>query len=76
MTIGSCVGYCQQNGYKYSGLQYGIACFCGSSYGYYGSASSDSQCNITCTGSNNTNSSKCGGYLRNSIYGTIYGKIY
>ena len=50
--------------YLYMGLQFSKACFCGNSYGTYGSAP-ESQCSMTCA---QDPSSKCGAGWRNSLY--------
>ena len=50
--------------YLYMGLQFSKACFCGNSYGTYGSAP-ESQCSMSCA---QDPSSKCGAGWRNSLY--------
>ena len=45
--------------------QYSRYCFCGDSYGSYGPAGSDSECNMACSGDSTI---KCGGGWRNSVY--------
>lgn len=63
-TIENCALFCWQNNYKYAGAQYGSQCFCGNTYGAYGSAG-NSNCNYACTGNPKE---YCGGYWTNSIY--------
>jgi len=64
MTPGQCLSICQSQNYTYYGVQYGSYCFCGDSYGKYGSVSYD-ECNMPCAGDSSTD---CGGTWRNSIY--------
>jgi len=64
MTPGTCAAFCAQNNYKYSGVQFSTYCFCGNSYGKYGSVSY-TECNMPCGGDSKTD---CGGNWRNSIY--------
>lgn len=71
MKIELCITYCESLGYKYAGLQFSIGCYCDYTYGTYGLASADSHCNTTCSGNSST---FCGGFFRNSIYATGYGK--
>ncbi|XP_013393421.1 uncharacterized protein LOC106161105 isoform X1 [Lingula anatina] len=63
MYVQKCLDHCR--GYRYFGLQDGEECRCGNSYGYYGKASSESECDHSCAG----NSSQiCGGNWRNGVY--------
>lgn len=62
MTIESCSAYCKQNGFIYAGLQYYSYCFCGNSYGKYGTTTN---CDTNCAGNPNQ---KCGGGWANSIF--------
>ena len=62
MTIEKCIQICSEKGFKYAGLQYGIQCFCGNSYGKYGESYS---CNYVCSGNQDE---ICGGYWANSVY--------
>jgi len=64
MTPGQCLSICQQKKFSYYGVQFSSYCFCGNSYGKYGSVSYN-ECNMSCTGDKN---SDCGGTWRNSIY--------
>ena len=51
-------------GFKYAGVQNSNMCWCGMTYGYYGSAPED-ECNKNCKGNSEQ---KCGGNYRNSVY--------
>ena len=62
MTIEKCIQMCSEKGFKYAGLQYGVQCFCGNSYGKYGESYS---CDYECSGNQNE---ICGGYWANSVY--------
>jgi WSC domain len=64
VTVESCVAACKGAGYTYAGVQYGTQCFCGDSYGKYGSSSG---CNMKCSGNS---SETCGGTWANDIYST------
>jgi glucan endo-1,3-alpha-glucosidase len=59
-----CSAWCGSQGFKYAGVQYGSSCFCGNSYGKYGTAT---DCNMACSG-NGTET--CGGAWANSVYET------
>lgn len=62
MTPGLCVQTCAQKGFSYAGVQYGSQCFCGNTYGKYGTAEN---CDMKCSG----DSSKiCGGTWANTVY--------
>jgi len=64
LTPDTCRKICTTLGYKYAGVQYGIECFCGNSYGRYGRLAT-SDCNSPCQGDQTV---FCGGGNRNSIY--------
>jgi len=64
MTVELCQVFCLANGTLYFGVQDSIYCFCGSTYGKYGS-DSETNCNMTC-GGNSTEI--CGGPYHNSVY--------
>lgn len=50
LSVASCAQLCAQNGYPYAGIQEGINCFCGDSYGQYGASSGKSHpCYVTTT---------------------------
>ncbi|WWD03156.1 hypothetical protein V865_001203 [Kwoniella europaea PYCC6329] len=51
MTIGSCISFCENKGYRYAGLEYARECYCGNSLS--NGASFDrpsSSCTLTCKG--------------------------
>lgn len=63
-TVEGCNAMCQQ--FKYFGVQMGgTGCFCGNSYGSQGKASSDTLCNVSCTGDAKE---VCGGPNLNSVW--------
>jgi glucan endo-1,3-alpha-glucosidase len=59
-TIQECAGYCSK--YEYFGVQFGSQCYCGNSYGRYGTTTG---CTSQCS-SNSTQT--CGGAYANSVY--------
>ncbi|GAB6031602.1 hypothetical protein CHUAL_009366 [Chamberlinius hualienensis] len=60
-NVDKCIDACLKKYYMFSGLQGGQRCFCGSSFGKYGTGN----CTIRCSG----NSTQfCGGINANSIY--------
>jgi len=60
-SLSECLYQCQEDGYYYAGLQYGYECFCGDSYGSYGTSSG---CTMDCTDGPGV----CGGGYANSVY--------
>ena len=62
MTGAVCAGICGQRGFQFAGTQYTNQCFCGNSYGQYGSTN---PCNTPCAGNPNET---CGGAYANSVY--------
>lgn len=69
MTNQQCVSSCRERGFAYAGTQYGSYCFCGNSYGRYGSLSGGEgrKCDMRCSGDGNQ---ICGGSWANSVYST------
>ncbi len=69
MTNQQCVSSCRERGFAYAGTQYGSYCFCGNSYGRYGSLSGGEgrKCDMRCGGDGNQ---ICGGSWANSVYST------
>jgi len=63
-TIELCQTFCKSKAYQYAGLQNGNECWCGNSFGKYGSDAS--ACDLPCTG--NPNYEFCGAAYHNSIY--------
>lgn len=62
--LGSCIKLCQARGYKYAGIQAGGFCYCGDTFGKYGtSALCNSQCIV-----NNNITNWCGGTSQNNVY--------
>ncbi|PWN29842.1 WSC-domain-containing protein, partial [Jaminaea rosea] len=61
MTINMCTAKCSEQGYPYSGLEYGQECWCGS----YKPKTTSSQCTMACTGSS---VDTCGGPNALSVY--------
>jgi hypothetical protein len=68
MTTEQCVATCKGRGFAYAGTQYGSYCFCGNSYGRYGSQGRP--CDQPCSGNGNQ---ICGGAWANSVYSTSEG---
>jgi Glyoxal oxidase N-terminus/WSC domain len=65
MTIESCISTCEGLGYAGAGLEYSFQCFC-DDYLYNGAAlTSDSDCNMPCSGNPDQ---KCGAGGRMSVY--------
>jgi len=63
-TVEKCLYYCGVRHYSYAGLQYGVECLCGNSYGSQGKAA-ESDCNMACSGNSKQ---MCGAGYRNSVY--------
>ena len=61
-TLEGCNARCQQ--YKFHGVQFGVGCFCGDSFGSQGKVA-DSMCNVTCP---SKNAEMCGGPNLNSVW--------
>jgi len=64
MNTQLCVSECRKRGFSIASTQYGSQCFCGNSYGKYGSANN---CNMACAGNG---SQICGGTWANSVFKT------
>ncbi len=63
-TPSSCVATCLGAGYAYAGVQYGNQCWCGNTFGSYGTSTA---CTMACSG----DATKiCGGFNANNIYAT------
>jgi hypothetical protein len=61
-----CVSTCRQLNYTYAGVQNGNECWCGNSYGNFGTAASQGRtCNMACPGASAEN---CGGAAANGVY--------
>ena len=69
-SAGECMDECVKRGYTYAGLQDGGVCYCGNTFGSYGSAN-ESDCSSKCYGYTRQN---CGGSLHNAVYKTKTGK--
>ncbi|CAJ1970366.1 unnamed protein product [Cylindrotheca closterium] len=63
-SVSGCRTICSDIGFVYSGLQEGLLCFCGNSYGNYGTGGVS--CNSACAV--DSGESDCGGVSANSIY--------
>jgi hypothetical protein len=62
MTNSLCTATCSSKGFAFAGTRVGNVCFCGNSYGRYGTADN---CTTACFG----DATKiCGGGLANSVY--------
>ncbi|CAH1261309.1 KREMEN2 [Branchiostoma lanceolatum] len=64
LTPKLCLDYCAEAGYTYAGVQYGVECFCGNSFGQFGAAP-ESDCTIPCGGDAGQ---MCGNGWKNSVY--------
>ena len=64
MTVEKCVTSCALKGFKFAGTQYGSQCFCGMTYGKYGTSNA---CSMHCAGNPDE---ICGGFWANSVYST------
>ncbi|XP_066282938.1 beta-1,3-glucan-binding protein-like [Branchiostoma lanceolatum] len=64
LTPKLCLDYCAEAGYTYAGVQYGVECFCGDSFGQFGAAP-ESDCTIPCGGDAGQ---MCGNGWKNSVY--------
>jgi len=64
LTVEGCIGACSSAGYDYAAMQDGNQCFCGDTYGKYGSAGPNA-CSMACQGDN---TQICGGAWLNSVY--------
>jgi hypothetical protein len=67
MQYATCSAACAAAGYKYAGVQDSSYCFCGNTYGKYGTATN---CNMACSGDSGV---ICGGSYANSVYEAIGG---
>ena len=65
MRLEECFLRCRSRNFAYAGLQYGRLCFCGRTFGKYGAAETEAECNAPCTGNPGQT---CGGPYRNNIY--------
>lgn len=50
MTEGKCIGFCDQKGYSFAGVEYGRECWCGYQIGSGSSLVADSDCSFPCAG--------------------------
>lgn len=48
LTIESCIAFCSERKYAFAGAQGGNTCWCGNSYGSYGTFA-DRMCNVPCS---------------------------
>ncbi|KAK5956209.1 hypothetical protein OHC33_002783 [Knufia fluminis] len=65
MTEGKCIGYCDQKGYSFAGVEYGTECYCGYQVASTSSQTADSDCSFPCGGANGE---ACGGSDRINIF--------
>jgi hypothetical protein len=63
-TVQTCIAACTYHGYLYAGLQDGIQCYCGNSYGGQGPSGG---CTTSCPGNS---VETCGGPYANDVYRT------
>jgi len=62
MTVAACNTWCSQGGYLFAAVQNGGSCYCGTSYGNYGTSN---KCNMACTGDS---TQICGGKSSHNVY--------
>src|SRR5262249_53265626 len=60
-TPTACIAGCQKAGFAYAGVQYTSECWCGNSYGRYGTSTN---CTMTCSGDS---TQICGGAWANDV---------
>jgi hypothetical protein len=65
-TPSQCIAYCEGLGFPYAAVEFGSQCFCGNTYGSYGTSSG---CTQTCPGDATQN---CGGFGAEVVYQTAY----
>lgn len=65
MTVGTCVNFCKQNGFRYAGIEYSTECYCGASIATTAAKAPDSECNMLCGGDA---LAYCGGPGRLNVY--------
>ncbi|CAH1781541.1 unnamed protein product [Owenia fusiformis] len=65
-TPSLCIETCAEAGYMYAAVTKGHKCFCGNSYGRYGSVA-ETECSMKCPGDR---TQMCGAFLRLNIYKT------
>jgi hypothetical protein len=63
-TVQTCIAACTYHGYLYAGLQDGIQCYCGDSYGGQGPSGG---CTTACPGNS---AETCGGPYANDVFRT------
>lgn len=65
MTEGKCIGYCDQGGYSYAGVEYGRECRCDNYVHSPSNQTAESECNFPCAGANGE---PCGGSNRMNVF--------
>jgi len=65
MTIGMCMGICQNSGYRYTGIEFGQECWCGNSFLNGAMPVPAASCSMTCAGDK---TQTCGGNLFMNVY--------
>jgi glucan endo-1,3-alpha-glucosidase len=65
LTIDKCLISCEEGGYAYAGLEYGLECWCGNTIASTVEFSADSECDVPCSGNS---SEMCGGGFRLDVY--------
>lgn len=76
-----CIAACSMLSFKYAAVQHGSECYCGNTYGQYGTVLSE-KCNVPCSINTHAQSVEaiplamifkqpCGGPLTNSVYKTM-----
>lgn len=65
MTEGKCIGYCDQGGYSYAGVEYGRECRCDNYIHSPSNQTAESECNFPCAGASDE---PCGGSNRMNVF--------
>lgn len=65
MTESKCIGFCDQKGYSFAGVEYGRECWCGYEIGSGSSQVAESDCSFPCAGGS---SEPCGAGDRLNIF--------
>lgn len=65
MTEGLCIGYCDQKGYSFAGVEYGRECRCDYSINSPSNKTAESECNFPCAGASGE---PCGGSNRMNVF--------
>lgn len=65
MTVGICVNFCKDKGFRYAGIEYSTECYCGPSIAVTAAKAPDADCSMLCGGDA---FAYCGGPGRLNVY--------